>query len=482
MNAITQESETQTPANLEVEQALLGAILVDGNAFHAVSSFLKPEHFFEPIHQATFAVMGKMVAEEHRITPATLIPLLPAGVSVTDTMTLAGYVAHLAASAIGTSMAVDFGRSIHDLAIRRQLMAVGEDLRDRASTDGFTPTKQIEDAIERLSVLASSTRREHQRQSTAGAAAASIIAKMESGERDAPPLSSGLTSLDRVIGGLRRGNLVILAGRPGMLKSGLASTLALNVARPVTVSYAGVGVLFFSMEMTKQEVAARMISALAYRERDAITHEAILNSQVVSEEHRFLAKDAARRLGDLPLVIDPQPALSVSEIGVRIRRTGEAMERAGIRLGLVIVDHLGKVRLPKSRDNRNVELGEVTAAAAEQAKSNDVSFVMLCQLNREVDKRDNKRPSLSDLRESGHIEEDADAVIGLYRESYYLSKRIEDDVEKESNRKQRLNRCWNDLEAIVLKNRHGADGLARLWADPATTSIRDVYTSAEMRG
>lgn len=457
------------PLNIEAEQALLGALMENPDAFGPVSAFLEPEHFAEAVHQRIFVVMRDMIRAGRKPTPVTLKDHLPYATPINGEMTLGQYVAHLMGAAVSAD-AIGFARAVHDLAVRRELIAIGADMRSLATEApaGQTPKAQIDAAIERLSILAAAGLRRSQRQSTAGAAAERIIADMESEVPADPPVSTGLLDLDRIIGGYRRGNLVIMAGRPGMGKSTLAGSSALKVAM------AGHGVLFFSREMTKEELTTRLLTDLAWRVTEPVTYKAILDREKLSEEHRFLLRDAAKRLRDVPMIVDPQQGMTIAETVVRARRVSEAMARKGVRLGLIVDDHLGKVTVPR-QDNRNLELGAVTNAAAEAAKELDACYVMLCQLNRQVEAREGhkKRPQLSDLRESGHIEEDADVVIGLYREAYYLAKQHEDDAEKEIAIQQRLNDTAHDLDAIVLKNRQGGEGMAKLWVHAACAAVRN---------
>jgi replicative DNA helicase len=255
-----------------------------------------------------------------------------------------------------------------------------------------------------------------------------------------------------------------------MMKSGTAGSSALTVARR------GDYVQFFSMEMTLEQITARALTDLAYSaDDDPLPYQDILNEKPMEERPLERLRRASQRLKDAALMIDPQPGLTAAEITLRTRRRAEFAAKKGATLGLVVIDHLGKVRSPDRRgeSNRNIELGDITNAMAELAKELDTCVMVLCQLNRNVDGRPNRRPQLSDLRESGHIEEDADVVIGLYREAYYLSKAVEDDPDKEARRIERLQDSLHDLELIVLKNRHGNEGVAHLWVDPASSAVRN---------
>lgn len=468
--AAARTEDAAPPSNIEAEQALLGSILMSADLLSAVARFLRPDHFFEALHQKIYATALDL---QGRAIPPTIITLkdfLPYGMVIGDT-TLGSYMARLAGAAVGPAAGEGLARLVMDLALRRDLVELGGDVRSTAlqADAGTSGASLIETAIARLSALSATGLRPALRQSTAGAAAASLMADIESDTPSDPPVSTGLGAVDRLIGGYRRGTLLILAGRPGMGKTSLAGSSALKVAA------AGHGVLFFSKEMTKEQLVARLLTDLAFRHTEPILYEQILNRERFDEERRTMLRDAVRRLSDLPLIIDPQPGGTIAELGARAGRTREAMDRRGIRLGLIICDHLGKIALPRDgRRNMSNDLGDVTDAAATLAKEADACFMMLCQLNRKVEERTDKRPMLSDLRDSGEIEEDADVVIGLYREAYYLARTEKgDDAATEVRRQDRLHEVAHDLDALVLKNRHGADGSAKLWMHPGAAVIAD---------
>lgn len=461
------ELRTPLPVNLEAEQALLGGLMMRPEVLGTVAGHLKAEHFFEPLHQAIYEVCLTMSAAGRAPSPITIKDYLPADLHVAD-FTIPQYLAKLLSDAMPGNVK-GFADAIIDLAVRRALVGIGEGIQSSAldAPAGETPKHLIEDAIERLSVLSATGMRRDQRQSTAGAAASIIVDELEAGTALSPPLSTGLDDLDSYIGGFRRGNLQILAGRPGMGKSLLAGSTALNVAKE------GDGVLFFSMEMTKDQLVARMLADLCYRTTLPILYQHITDRKIEPADRSEIAR-AAEFLRSLPLIIDPQPNMTMMEIATRARRVAESMERKGIRLGLIAIDHLGKVReAGNGRDNRTIELGAMTNAAANLAKDVDACCLMLCQLNRAVESRDNKRPQLSDLRESGRIEEDADSVIALYREAYYLEQKNEEDPEKEIALKEKLLERGFDLEAIILKNRHGRTGTAKLFAHVGAGAVRN---------
>ena len=462
---------TAPPSNIEAEQALLGAILVSGEIPFAVSSILAPEHFVETLHQVIYRTAGEMVRAGRRPTVVTIRDYLPANVSIVDGMDLPAYVAQLAAGAVSfADGASDFARAILDQAMRRGLCSIAADIQSAAVAPQVSvpPATIIAEAEARLFALARDAQRDHQRPRFAGLIAEDIMAGLAEPEAAAAPIPTGLADLDRLIGGYRRGNLIILAGRPGMGKTTLATSSALAVAGR------GHPVLFYSLDMPGRELAARMMTDMAYRNSEPIAYEDVLNQRRMSDDDLEVLRDASRRLKRTPLVVDQRKGLSLGEIAVSARRWADKQAKDGKRPGLIVCDHLGKIRTDQ-RERRDLELGDITNGMVDLAGELDVPVLMLCQLNRQVEARDNhrRRPQLSDLRESGRIEEDAAVVIGAYREAYYLAKAKEDDVEKEQARIDKLNDCKFDLEAIVLKNRHGAEGMAKLWMHAPSGAVRD---------
>jgi replicative DNA helicase len=468
MNALT-DIRHPLPVNLEAEQQVLGAILINNDALVSVVGFLQPRHFSEPIHRKIYEVCLDLRQAGRLATPVTLTDFLPVDMQVGE-VTLRHYIAMLAAEATSVINAGDYGLAVYNAAARRDLIAFGEDAKDAgayappgASTASLVAdleTKLFEIGRDAQRVTAGSSSR------TAGDFGVALMRRLDGEDQPMPPIRTRFADLDNIIGGLRRGDLAILAGRPGMMKTGLATSLSLNIA------VNDLPVLFFSMEMTGDALGARMLGDLCYTNTQPIWHQHILDQQVKSDRIEEVRK-AAQKLRAMPIMIDTRRGLTAAEICLRIRRWASYHRRKGIEPGVAIIDHLGKVRPTGRTDNRSIELGEITTALAEEAGESNVPILCLCQLNRAAESRDNKRPQLSDLRESGRIEEDARVVMGVYRESYYLSKRHETDVDREIKRVDDLEACKHDLDVIVLKNSHGAEGIAKLWVHVPSGAIRD---------
>ncbi|WP_294534737.1 replicative DNA helicase [uncultured Rhodoblastus sp.] len=464
------------PANLEAEQALLGAILVNNDAFDRVSDFLKPDHFAEELHRRIYETAGQLIRAGKIATPVTLKTFL--GEQDLGGMTIPQYLARLAAEATTIINAVDYGRAVHDLAVRRELIHIGEEVVNTAydaSVDS-SPRMQIEEAERKLYAIAETGRYDggFQRFSEALARAVDMAAKAWEREGGLSGVSTGLHDLDRMMGGLQPSDLVIVAGRPGMGKTALATNIAFNIAKNYrfelrpdgsheTVNGGVVG--FFSLEMSSEQLATRIIAEQAqvpgYKIRRGDISE--------SEFHRITA--AAREMQAIPFYIDHTGGISIAQLTARARRL---KRQRG--LDLLVVDYLQLLSGSKSRsENRVQELTEITTGMKALAKELNVPIVALSQLSRQVESRDDKRPQLSDLRESGSIEQDADVVIFVYREEYYLnSKKPPEGTAEFQEWQQKAALAHGRAEVIIGKQRHGPTGTVELAFEGEYTRFSDL--------
>src|SRR2546421_10470115 len=414
------------PHNIEAEQALLGAILVNNEAFYRVSDFLEQVHFFEPIHQKIFELASSLIRAGKVASPVTLKTFLPPDLDVAG-LTASQYLARLAAEATTVINAEDYGRTTYDLAIRRTLIIIGEDMVNVAydAPVGLSPSDQIEDAERRLYEVAETGRYDggFQRFATALTTAVDMAARAYQRDGKLSGLATGLADMDRMMGGLQHSDLVILAGRPGMGKTALATNVAYNVAkhwrgetaadgRTKTLDGGMVG--FFSLEMSAEQLATRIIS-----EQTEIPSHRIRRGQIEPTEFDRIA-EAAREMETMPLYIDETGGLSIAQLAARARRL---KRQRG--LDLLVVDYIqllqGTTR--RSSESRGQEVTEITTSLKALAKELNVPILALSQLSRQVESRDDKRPQLSDLRESGSIEQDADVVMFVFRQEYYLSNK-----------------------------------------------------------
>jgi replicative DNA helicase len=459
------------PHNIELEQALLGAILVNNEAFYQVSDFLEPQHFFEPIHQKLYEVAASLVRVGKAATPITLKTFLPADTDVAG-LTASQYLARLAAEATTVINAYDYGRNICDLSIRRSLIGIGEEMVNAAYNCPIdaSPNDQIEETSRRLFDLsAAGSEKRSRRASEVIDAVVERFTRVMTGEAVVESISTGLHDLDRLIGGFNRGDLVVAAGRPGMGKSTIGSAITRNAAM------AGYGCLFFSLEMSEEHIGTRMLADHAFdggETRSPIVLGKILRADLTNSEAERLSL-VARDFKDLPIVIDPSGYLTATEILARARALKLSMAHRGKSLDLIVIDYLKFVR-PSSRyqGQRHYEVGEITAALKTLAKDLDVCVLLLAQLNRETERRQDKRPQLADLRESGDIEADADLVLLLYREAYYLENNPE--VLTNADLGHRFHEKRYNLEIIVAKNRMGPVGSVEVFFHPGCSAIRNA--------
>ena len=483
----------EPPHNFEAEQALLGSILVNNAAYHRVAEFLKGEHFADPLHGKLFDSLARLIERGQIVSAITLKTY----VEQDEAMKEAGgaaYIAKLAAASVHVIDAGDFGRLVHDLYLLRQLIDLGQDVVNSAfkPTLDETAIEQIEVAEKKLYDLASVGQTDGGfkpfRAALTEATAAAEAAYGRAGKLTG--VSTGLFQLDQLLGGLHKSDLIILAGRPSMGKSSLATNIGFNAARayreeivdgkPSAADGAVVG--FFSLEMSAEQLATRMIS-----EQAAIPSEKIRKGELISADFdRVLS--VSRELEHLNFFIDDTPALSIAALRTRARRLKRTRG-----LGLLIIDYLqllspsGKSR----QENRVQEVSEITRGLKTLAKELDVPVLALSQLSRAVEQREDKRPQLADLRESGSIEQDADVVMFIYRDEYYLTreepKRRTDENDQRYNERyeawrQRCEQMYGKAEVIVSKQRHGPTGIVRLSFEGQYTKFGDLPADEERPG
>ena len=470
------------PHNIEAEQALLGAILVNNEAFYRVSDFLTPEHFFEPIHQKIFQIARDLIRVGKIATPVTLKTFLDATIDIGG-MTLSQYLARLAAEATTIINAEDYGHTVYDLSIRRDLIKVGEDMVNVAfdAPVDFAPRAQIEDAERKLFELAETGRYDGGFQGFGQALTTAIDMAANAYQRDGKlsGIATGLDDLDRMMGGLQKSDLIVLAGRPGMGKTALATNIAFNVANAWqgtvkpdghTETTNGGVVGFFSCEMSAEQLATRIIA-----EQTGIPSNQIRRGGISGDEFEKI-KDYSIRLQNLKLYVDETGGLSIAQLAARARRL---KRQRG--LDLIVVDYLQLLTGSSKRgaENRVQEITEITTRLKALAKELQVPVMALSQLSRQVESREDKQPQLSDLRESGSIEQDADVVMFVYREEYYhlMRKPSESDREKFAAWMADSDKYYGRAEVIIGKQRHGPTGTVQLAFEGATTKFSSLAQS-----
>lgn len=465
------------PANVESEQALLGAIFINNSAYARVSEFLLPEHFVYQVHGRIFAACGKLIERGVIASPLALKNLFDQDGALNDNGG-AKYLVQLAEAAVTVIAAEQYGRTILDLYQRRLLIGIGQDLVSSAyRADLDTNAERIaDDAGSALGALfdaggigtGATTAR------SAGAAAQAALSRAESAYQGKEPVGvpSGIEALDRLTGGWQRGDLIYIGKRPSMGGTAFAITCALNAAR------AGSRVLFFSVEMSAERIGRRMLAWIT-----GITTRAQRAGELAASEWAALA-EATRELDEYPLLIDDTAPIGVATI----RRRAKQHQRSRSGLGLVLIDYL---QLVKAGDGRGeVPLREsvpaVSGALRDLAKELDVPVVCLAQLTPDIDKRDNKRPLISDVRWSHDAEQDAAVMAMLYREEYYLSHAEPQATNTTDPMKyDQLHSAWSlalsssrgKAEIIIAKNRDDEVGSAHISFDGS----RSLFTDSDER-
>lgn len=459
----------RVPHNLEVEQALLGAILLDNRAYERVSEIVSAADFFDPLHARIFETAASMIAANRLVSPVTLKTFFEACDPV-GTLTVPQYLGSLIRFASTVTGAPDYARTIRELASLRSLIIIGDDL----STDARSVNAEkasaglIEDAEARLFELAErSSSARTGTVSFAEAARKSLEQVNTARKLGFSGLSTGILDLDRKLGGLRRSDLIILAGRPSMGKSALAANIAFNVAKKGMTDEHGelrrAPVGFFSLEMSSEQLAGRIVAAEA-----EVSGSKASRGQTTETDMRRLM-DATSDLAALPLFIDDRGGITIAQLSARARR----MKRTH-GLELLVVDYLQL--LSGTKKERVQEITQITTGLKALAKELDIPIIALSQLSRANEKRDDKRPQLSDLRESGSIEQDADVVVFVYREEYYIEREKPDvgDVQKFREWQSKMQRAAGKAEAIIGKQRHGPVGIVELAFEAELTRFSDL--------
>jgi replicative DNA helicase len=474
----------EAPGNIEAEQALLGAILVNNDAFYRVSDFLKPNHFYEPLHRTIYQVAGDLVRMGKTANPVTIKTFLPANEKVGD-ITVAQYLARLAAEAVTIINAEDYGRAIYDLATRRALITIGEDMVNIAfdAPVDMPPQTQIEDAERRLFELAETGRYDGGFESFTDAVKLAVDMANAAYTRDGhlSGIATGFERLDTLMGGLQRSDLVILAGRPGMGKTSLATNVAFNIANAYepaqqadgSFAAANGGVVgFFSLEMSSEQLATRIIS-----EQTEIPSSKIRRGEINEPEFEKLVA-CSQMMQRIPLYIDQTGGISIAQLAARARRL---KRQRG--LDVLVIDYVQLMQgsSAKSQQNRVQEVTEITTGLKALAKELEVPIIALSQLSRQVESRDDKRPQLADLRESGSIEQDADVVLFVFREEYYLKNREpKPGTEEYFKWEMEMTEARNKAEVIIAKQRHGPTGTVELGFQGEFTRFFDIAEESHL--
>jgi len=471
------------PANLEAEAAFLGAVLIDNRLLEELAVPVRPDHFFEPLHARIMERVMVLLDKQMVVTPVTLKPYFESDPAMTE-LGGTGYLARLTADGQGLLAPRELAQQIYDLALLRELVTVGRELVEGAldTSEEVEPMKQIENAEASLFRVAEGAAGGSEAESFRGATnkALEMIETAINSGGHVSGKTTGFTSINDKCGGLHDSDLIILAGRPGMGKSSLATNIAFNCAdrllrdqRDGIEKSVGAAVALFSLEMSSDQLATRILA-----EQAGIPSEALRMGKISREDFQQLSY-ASQRLAELPLFIDDTPALSIGALRTRARRL-----KRRHNIGLIVVDYLQLLQgSGRSQDNRVNEISEISRGLKTLAKELQVPVIALSQLSRAVEQREDKRPMLSDLRESGSIEQDADMVWFIFREDYYVASREpkvprgDDDMkahEAHAAWQAEMEQVFGLAELIVSKQRHGSTGKVRLRFEPKITKFSDL--------
>ncbi|WP_371059894.1 replicative DNA helicase [Rhodosalinus sp. 5P4] len=471
------EAPETMPHSIEAEQQLLGAILTNNDVYDRVANLIGPQHFYEPVHARIFELAAARIAKNNLASPVTLKAFMEDDEGLKE---LGGpaYLARLAGAAIAAFAVRDYAQLIYDLAVRRELIALGRDIAARAARVDVAeePREQIVVAEQALYSLAEQGQAQSGFQSFLSAVTDAVKVANAAYQREGglAGVSTGLADLDAKLGGLHKSDLLILAGRPSMGKTSLATNIAFNIARAYrrgalsdgTEGAVDGGVVgFYSLEMSAEQLAARVLSEAA-----EVPSEQIRKGDMTEEEFRRFV-EAAKALEACPLYIDDTPALPIAQLAARARRLKRTHG-----LDVLIVDYLQLVRGTGRSENRVNEISEITQGLKAIAKELDIPVIALSQLSRQVESREDKRPQLSDLRESGSIEQDADVVMFVFREEYYKEREKpgDHDLEAMARWQEEMERLHGRAEVVIGKQRHGPIGTVELAFDGRFTRFSNL--------
>jgi replicative DNA helicase len=474
------------PVNYEAEQALLGAVLANNLVFDRVNEFLRPEHFADALHGRVYEAIGKLIERGQIANPVTLKNLFDQDGALSE-IGGASYLVQLAQAVVTVINAEDYGRQVHDLYLRRQLIDLGEQVVNDAffHDPDSSANQQIELAETKLFNLAESGQTEGGPRAFKDVVHSALQMAEMAFKRDThiTGVTTGLKDLDRKLGGLQPSDLVILAGRPSMGKTALATNIGFNAAEAVKDTETGerYKVAFFSLEMSSEQLAMRVMA-----EKSGISSDRIRRGDVRGDEEFVRIVEAANAMSSVGFFIDDSPALTIPALRTRARRLKRQQG-----LDLIVVDYLQLMRSThaKGAENRVQEISEITRGLKAVAKELNVPVLALSQLSRAVEMRDDKRPQLSDLRESGSIEQDADVVMFVYREQYYHERaepkqRADEADDKFHDRmsrwQKRAEEVHNVADVIIAKQRHGPIGNVSLQFEGMITRFSDLARADQL--
>ena len=458
----------ELPNNIEAEQSVIGSILLSNEIFDEISMLINNKNFYDPMHQKIFAAIEKLIYGGMLANPITLKNHFE---NEKDDLNVPEYLVKITKFSTSSRQAIEYSKLIYDLFVKRELIKISENVIDTAKlndldSDGQKIIENFEkslfDLAEKGSFNSSLIKFDEAMRQTIEMASSAY--KNDEGIVGVP---TGLTDLDDRLGGLHKSDLIIIAGRPSMGKTALATNIAFNAAKKLQDDGKKSSIAFFSLEMSSEQLSTRILA-----EQSRIKSNDIRRGRISEEQFdKFI--ETSKNVSELPLYIDETPAISIAALSNRARRIKRLYG-----LDMVVIDYIQLMRAANFKDGRVQEISEITQGLKALAKELSVPVVALSQLSRAVESRDDKKPQLSDLRESGSIEQDADVVMFVYREAYYLERKEPRPATVEHAEWQaKMNEVSNLAEIIIGKQRHGPTGNIMLEFEAMFTKFKDIQNN-----
>jgi len=466
---VVEKFQKQLPCNIEAEQAVIGSILVSNDIYDEISSYIDSNKFFDPIHAKIFETIEILISKGLLANPITLKSYFENNEGLKE---LGGqeYLIKITKFSTSVKQAIDYANIVQEMHVRRELIKISESVLDEASNKNeisSTGEEMIQNAEKSLFDLAE---RGHFNQSfmkfeSALKQTIDMAKSAYQNDDGIVGVPTGLTDLDARLGGMHKQDLIIIAGRPSMGKTALATNIAFHAAKNIEKKGSKSAVAFFSLEMSSEQLSTRILS-----EQSKIKSNDIRRGKVSEKEfEQFI--ETSRNIYELPLYIDETPAITIAAISNRSRRIKRLFG-----LDLIVVDYIQLMRSGRKMENNRVqEISEITQGLKALAKELDVPVLALSQLSRQVEQRDDKKPQLSDLRESGSIEQDADVVMFVFREAYYLERKEPSlGTVEHSEWQQKMEEISRLAEIMIGKQRHGPTGNVKVEFEAMYTKFKDL--------
>ena len=467
LNIIKSKLE-EYPNNIEAEQSIIGSILLSNEIFDEINMIIVSKNFYDPMHQKIFGAIEKLIYSGMLANPITLKNHFE---NEKDELNVPEYLVKVTKFSTSSRQAIEYSKLIYDLFVKRELIKISENVIDTAKlndldNDGQKIIENFEkslfDLAEKGSFSSSLIKFDEAMRQTIEMASSAY--KNDEGIVGVP---TGLTDLDDRLGGLHKSDLIIIAGRPSMGKTALATNIAFNAAKKLQDDGKKSSIAFFSLEMSSEQLSTRILA-----EQSRIKSNDIRRGRISEEQFdKFI--ETSKDISELPLYIDETPAISIAALSNRARRIKRLYG-----LDMVVIDYIQLMRASNFKDGRVQEISEITQGLKALAKELSVPVIALSQLSRAVEARDDKKPQLADLRESGSIEQDADVVMFVYREAYYLERKEPRPATVEHAEWQaKMNEVSSLAEIIIGKQRHGPTGNIMLEFEAMFTKFKDIQNN-----